>query len=98
MKEWNGLHRWDSLFVKMGSLMVSVAQATRLSFRELYQELEEYIDDPQRRWEECLRVKRGLCDTSQPGAFCKDQVWQSLSFFGFFLGGKRMKHVPTGTL
>ena len=49
-------------------------QASRLSFRELFEELQDYIDDPQRRWEECLRVKRGLHDTSLPGAFCKDQV------------------------
>jgi len=46
-----------------------------MSFLELFQDLEKYIDNPERRWNECLRVKRGLVDTSVPGAFCKDQCY-----------------------
>ena len=37
--------------------------------------MERYIDDPERRWEQCVRVKRGFEDTSCLGAFTKDQVY-----------------------
>ncbi|KAJ4460899.1 hypothetical protein PAPYR_2740 [Paratrimastix pyriformis] len=53
----------------------SAIMASRLSFAELFAQLEPFIDDKERRWRECLRVKRGLVDTSLPAAFCKDQVY-----------------------
>ena len=58
-----------------------------LSFEELFQDLGKYIKDPYRRykrwlshiiidlrWKECVRVKRGIADTSQEGGMYKDQV------------------------
>ena len=45
------------------------------SFAELYKDLEHYIDDPNRRWNYVLRVKRGITDTSIPGGLYKDQVY-----------------------
>lgn len=50
-------------------------KASQLSFVELYNDLEKYIDNPIRRFKEALRVKRGLEDTSKPGGCYKDQVY-----------------------
>ena len=50
-------------------------RAASLSFADLYRELETYIDDPDRRWRQCLRVKRGMGDTGVPGTFSKDQAY-----------------------
>jgi hypothetical protein len=36
--------------------------------------LQKYICDFDDCWVTCLRIKRGLTDTSRPGAFCKDQA------------------------
>lgn len=47
----------------------------RLSFSQLFKELEKYVDDKERRWKICLRMKRGVKDTSLPGGFTKDQVY-----------------------
>lgn len=54
---------------------VLVYEASRLSFSELNQFLKTYVDDKERRWNMCVRVKRGIHDTSVPGAFSKDQVY-----------------------
>lgn len=51
--------------------------ALSLSFSELNEKLKKYIDDPARRWQVCLRVKRGIQDTSLPGSFAKDQAYFS---------------------
>ena len=45
------------------------------SFVEIFNKLEKYIQDPDRRWKYTMRVKRGLNDTSQPGGFFKDQCY-----------------------
>ena len=50
-------------------------QAGVMSFAELYADLEQFVDDPHRRWNYTLRVKRGITDTSMPGGLYKDQVY-----------------------
>lgn len=50
-------------------------KASELSFVELFNDLEKYVDNPKKRWRYVLRVKRGLSDTSQPGGLYKDQVY-----------------------
>ena len=55
----------------------STCMAMRMTFRDLYDHLEQFIDDPERRWSECLRVKRGISDTTQLGCFAKDQCYLS---------------------
>ena len=47
-------------------------KASELSFVELFNDLEKYVDNPIKRWKYVLRVKRGLSDTSQPGGLYKD--------------------------
>lgn len=51
--------------------------AETLSFAQLNEKLKTYIDDEERRWKICLRVKRGIQDTSVPGTFSKDQSYFS---------------------
>jgi hypothetical protein len=46
--------------------------AGMLSFVELYNDLEKYVDNPRRRWKYVLRVKRGITDTSEHGGLYKD--------------------------
>ena len=53
----------------------AAVQATRMSFWELFLHLEQFIESPERRWGHCLRVKKGLADTSAPGAFGRDQCY-----------------------
>jgi len=53
----------------------AATQAVYMTFSELFLHLEQFIDDRSRRWKICLRVKRGLRDTSIPGVFTRDQVY-----------------------
>ena len=49
--------------------------ASQLSFEDLFEDLHRFIPDPIERWKECVKVKRGLEDTSQFGGMYKDQVY-----------------------
>lgn len=50
----------------------SAFMASKLSFVDLFNDLEKYVDNPKRRWKCTLRVKRGIIDTSEPGGLYKD--------------------------
>lgn len=57
-------------------LYYAVWKAVRLSFHELFDDLAQFLGDAEaERWDYCMRVKRGLLDTSQPGGFVKDQMY-----------------------
>jgi len=43
------------------------------SFGQLFEALKPYVADPELRWIECLRVKRGI--TTPDGCFSKDQAY-----------------------
>ncbi len=70
-------------------LLVDYAQ--HHSFAELWQLAGKYVQNLERRWMICLREKRGLEDTSQPGGYSKDlvyfegmvDVWQYLNKHDF---------------
>ena len=49
--------------------------ASKMSFVELFNDLERYIDNRMARWKFVIRLKRGLMDTSEPGGLYKDQVY-----------------------
>jgi hypothetical protein len=49
--------------------------ADRLTFAQLFKDLEKYQADPELRWRECIRVKRGFEDTSALGGMLKDQIY-----------------------
>jgi len=49
--------------------------ASKMSFVDLFNDLEKYIDNPKRRWKCVVRVKRGIMDTGEAGGLYKDQVY-----------------------
>ena len=53
----------------------SAYMASKMSFVDLFNDLEKYIDNPRRRWKCVVRVKRGIADTGEPGGLYKDQVY-----------------------
>ncbi|XP_076590896.1 microtubule-associated tyrosine carboxypeptidase 1 [Chaetodon auriga] len=56
-------------------LYYTVYNATSMSFSQLFSHIARFVQDPDVRWEYCLRAKRGQTDTSKPGCFSKDQVY-----------------------
>ena len=48
-------------------LYYTVHHAANMSFRQLFSHIARFVQDPDVRWEYCLRAKRGQTDTSQPG-------------------------------
>ncbi|XP_023683081.2 microtubule-associated tyrosine carboxypeptidase 1 [Paramormyrops kingsleyae] len=56
-------------------LYYTVYHAAHMSFSQLFTHISRFVEDPDVRWEYCIRAKRGQTDTSQPGCFSKDQVY-----------------------
>ena len=73
------LHQYLALphkYLRMEAVRyLSTYKASKMSFSQLYKEMENYIDNRERRWNMCLRAKRGIRDTSIPGCFTKDQLY-----------------------
>merc|ERR1712187_702294 len=63
------------LFNTQALLYFAVCRGEEVGFVQLFHELKRYISDSRRRWNICCRVKRGMTDTSMPGAFFKEQVY-----------------------
>lgn len=53
----------------------AICRGAELGFCELYAELEPFMPDPKRRFRMCCRVKRGMVNTAEPGAFNVDQAY-----------------------
>ena len=53
----------------------TACMAAEMSFLELFQHLETYIKDPEQRWKQVMRVKRGLADCNAVGGYGHDQVY-----------------------
>lgn len=53
----------------------ATCKAASLGFVELFQDLQQFLDDPVRRFRLCVRVKRGIRDPSLPGAVNIDQAY-----------------------
>ena len=49
--------------------------AETMTFKELFQHLEEFVQDPERRWHYVMRVKRHLPDPNDLGGLGKDQCY-----------------------
>lgn len=54
---------------------IAVKLAQTESFAQVFAKLEPYCLDTTERWRLCLRVKRGLSDTSQAGGYRKDACY-----------------------
>lgn len=48
-------------------LYYTVYHAAKMSFSQLFSHIARFVQNPDVRWEYCLRAKRGQSDTSQPG-------------------------------
>ncbi|XP_029588053.1 uncharacterized protein KIAA0895 isoform X2 [Salmo trutta] len=69
------LFRKDPTLWRASLLYYTVYQASRMSFSQLFHSLGRFVQDPNTRWDYCVRAKRGQTDTAQPGCFRKDQVY-----------------------
>ena len=48
-------------------LYYTTYMASKLSFMELFMDIEKFVYSPAVRWDYCMRSKRGQTDTSRPG-------------------------------
>jgi hypothetical protein len=72
----NTLLASDSLSLSSPALSYyAQSRALHLGFSELFLELRKFVPSPASRWSYCFRCKRGLKDTSVPGAFGKDRAY-----------------------
>ncbi|KAK2829971.1 hypothetical protein Q5P01_017902 [Channa striata] len=69
------LFRKDPTLWRAALLYYTVYQASHMSFSQLFHDLGRFVQDPNTRWDYCVRAKRGQTDTAQPGCFSKDQVY-----------------------
>lgn len=53
----------------------AVCRGSEIGFVQLFRELQEHISDKTRCFQLCCRIKRGMFDTSLPGAFNIDQAY-----------------------
>ncbi|KAH9507777.1 hypothetical protein Btru_053696 [Bulinus truncatus] len=60
---------------RIALLYYTTYKASKMSFKDTFSDLAKYVENPQIRWDFCMRAKRGQLDTSRPGSFCKDQVY-----------------------
>lgn len=61
------LFRKQPFLWRAALLYYTIHRASRMSFRQLFQDLARYVQDADVRWEYCVRAKRGQTDTSLPG-------------------------------
>ncbi|KAM6900073.1 putative tyrosine carboxypeptidase MATCAP2 [Xenentodon cancila] len=69
------MFRKDPTLWRAALLYYTVYQASHMSFLQLFQNLGRFVQDPNTRWNYCVRAKRGQTDTTEPGCFSKDQVY-----------------------
>lgn len=55
-------------------LYYTVYHASSMSFSQLFSHIARFVQDPDVRWEYCLRAKRGQKDTSQPGELARTRT------------------------
>jgi len=53
----------------------TACRATQLTFKELYDDLEQYITDCEQRWKHVMRVKRYHTDNNGLGGYGSDQCY-----------------------
>lgn len=66
------LLRIPPLLYRAALLYYCCCLASKLSFAKMFEVISKYQPDPELRWKQCVRVKRGIADTSKPnGIFMK---------------------------
>ncbi|CAH1800094.1 unnamed protein product [Owenia fusiformis] len=56
-------------------LYYTACMATKMSFKELFEHLEQYVSSPTQRWRHVMRVKRCLDDPNDLGGYGGDQCY-----------------------
>jgi len=56
-------------------LYYCAARGSELNFKELFHDLEQYIESPTLRYWHCVRCKRGVFDQNEPGSSGKNQAY-----------------------
>ena len=54
---------------------MAAVYAQKMPFAEVYKNLSKYMADKKDCWRECVRVKRGMGNTEEPGGYYKDQSY-----------------------
>lgn len=67
-------HEEKNLYLSL-SLIIAVDIAFKGSFVDIFEGMLDYKIPPERAWRTAVKVKRGLEDTSEPGAFTKDILY-----------------------
>ncbi|MBI5037424.1 MAG: DUF1704 domain-containing protein [Candidatus Kerfeldbacteria bacterium] len=83
--------------------VIAIYLGMQLSFADLYHQLTDiYGLDADRAWRTCVRVKRGMTDTSQPGAFTKDSMYfvgnQQIESYVATHGAEALKKLYVGKI
>ena len=73
------LMRPEPLLFRNALLYYAIVLAATLSFKDLFSKLAEFVSDPEKRWEYCVRAKRGQYDTSVPGTVYPVSLMSPLS-------------------
>lgn len=50
-------------------------KASEMTFKQLFEHLKIYVENPEWRWRHCVRVKRGLLNPNDIGGYGKDQCY-----------------------
>lgn len=66
------LVKQDQRLTHPSLLLLSIYKSLDSNFSEVFEYLLDILKDPFRAWYYTMRSKRGISDTSQPGAFTKD--------------------------
>jgi hypothetical protein len=53
----------------------AICMSHELDFVGLFDHMARYINEPDRRWTQCARTRKGLADQNVPGAFNRDQQY-----------------------
>lgn len=72
-EEMNNCLKINTLRAYAGRV-IAVHLSLKAGFRQVFEELRKYFDD-NLAWRITLRAKRGLVDTSKPGAYTKDYLY-----------------------
>jgi len=58
-----------------GAMVDTACRATQLTFKELFDDLAQYITDSEQRWKHVMRVKRYDTDVNGLGGYGGDQCY-----------------------
>ncbi|XP_076466777.1 microtubule-associated tyrosine carboxypeptidase 1-like isoform X2 [Babylonia areolata] len=53
----------------------TACKSTEMTFKQLFDHLGQFLDNPEQRWKHVMRVKRGLVDPNDLGGYGKDQCY-----------------------